>query len=57
MILSEFKVTFIEKYMQFTIDQKKSDLIVSDLIKNNIRQVIKNYSHKKPEVDVHIFRH
>ena len=57
MILNEFKVIFIEKYMQFSIDQKKSDLIVSDLIKNNIRQIIKNYSHKKPEVDVHIFRH
>ena len=57
MILNEFKVKFIEKYMQFSIDQKKSDLIVSDLIKNNIRQIIKNYSHKKPEVDVHIFRH
>ena len=55
-ILSEFKPIFINTYLKLSNDQKSSDQAISELIKKNIRQIIKNYFKKKPEVEVHIFR-
>ena len=39
-----------------SLDQKSSDLIISELIKKTIRQCIKDESSKKPEVNSHIIR-
>ncbi len=54
--LDEFKLPFAENYVKLSIDQKSSDQIISELIKTHIRRIYKNYSQKKPDVDVHIFR-
>jgi ribonuclease J len=56
LILSEFKPIFIDAYLKLSNDQKSSDQAISELIKKNIRQIVKNYFQKKPEVEVHIFR-
>ena len=55
-ILDKFKPIFLENYLKLSDDNKSSDKIIAELIKSNIRQVIKNYSQKKPQVDTHIFR-
>jgi len=55
-ILDEFKSIFIEKYLKLSDDQKSTDQAITDLIKSNIRYIIKNHLQKKPEVNVHIFR-
>ena len=56
LILNEFKPIFIDTYLKLSNDQKSSDQAISKLIKKNIRQILKNYFQKKPEVEVHIFR-
>ena len=56
LILSEFKPIFIDAYLKLSDDQKSSDQAISELIKKNIRQIVKIYFQKKPEVEVHIFR-
>ena len=56
LILNEFKPIFIDTYLKLSNDQKSSDQAISALIKKNIRQILKNYFQKKPEVEVHIFR-
>ena len=56
LILNEFKPIFIDAYLKLSNDQKNSDQAISELIKKNIRQIVKNYFQKKPEVEVHIFR-
>ena len=56
LILDEFKPIFIDTYLKLSNDQKSSDQAISKLIKKNIRQILKNYFQKKPEVEVHIFR-
>ena len=50
------KSIFIEKYLKLSDDQKSTDQAITDLIKSNIRYIIKNHLQKKPEVNVHIFR-
>ena len=55
-IRSEFKIIFIDTYLKLSNDQKSSDQAISELIKKNIRKILKNYFQKKPEVEVHIFR-
>ena len=56
LILEEFKSIFFNEYVSLKNNQKNSNEFISELIKKNIRQIIKKYSAKKPEVDVHIFR-
>ena len=56
LILNEFKPIFIDAYLKLSNDQKSLDQAISKLIKKNIRQIVKNYFQKKPEVEVHIFR-
>ena len=56
LILNEFKPIFIDNYLKLSDDQKNSDQSISELIKKNIRKIVKNYFQKKPEVNVHIFR-
>tara|TARA_B100000700_G_scaffold305594_1_gene379777 strand:- start:197 stop:1870 length:1674 start_codon:yes stop_codon:yes gene_type:complete len=55
-ILDEFKYIFMENFLNLSEDKKSSNSILQELIKSNVRQIIKKYSQKKPEVDVHIFR-
>ena len=55
-IKHDFKKLFVENYVKLNKDQKTSDLIVSDLAKNNLRKVMKNLLQKKPEIEVHLIR-
>ena len=55
-IINNFKIIFIENYTKLNSDQKSSDQIVSDLIKNNLRKIMKNSFQKRPEVEVHLIR-
>ena len=51
-----FKKNFIEEYLKMNNDKKSSDMIVKELIKKSIRQILKINSSKKPEVKSHIIR-
>ncbi len=55
-IINDFKLIFSQDYTKLNISQKSSDEIVSDLIKSNLRKVIKNSFQKKPEIEVHLIR-
>ena len=55
-INQEFKLNFINNFTKLNSDQKSSDQIVSDLVKNNLRKILKNSFQKKPEIEVHIIR-
>ncbi len=55
-IINNFKIIFIENYIKLNSSQKSSDQIVSDLIKNNLRKIMKNSFQKKPEIEVHLIR-
>ena len=55
-IKNEFIVIFIENFTRLNNSQKSSDQIVSDLIKNNLRKIMKNLFQKKPEIEVHLIR-
>ena len=55
-IKNDFKVLFIENYIKLNQDQKSSDIIVSDLVKSSFRKIVKQSSHKKPEIEVHLVR-
>lgn len=55
-IINNFKIIFIENYVKLNFSQKSSDQIVSDLIKNNLRKIMKNSFQKKPEIEVHLIR-
>ena len=55
-IIDDFKINFIKNFIKLNNDQKLSDQIVSDLIKNNLRKVMKNFFNKKPEIQVHLIR-
>ncbi len=55
-IINDFKLTFIDSYTKLNSDQKLSDQIISDLIKNNLRKIMKNSFQKKPEIEVHLIR-
>ena len=37
-------------------EKKSSDEIIGELIKKTIRQIVKDFSLKKPEVQTHIIR-
>ena len=55
-IINTFKDIFINKYLTMNDEKKSSDLIVGELIKKIIRQIIREDSSKKPEVNTHIIR-
>ncbi len=55
-IIDDFKITFFKNFIKLNNDQKLSDQIVSDLIKSNLRKVMKNFFNKKPEIQVHLIR-
>jgi len=55
-IKQTFKEIFINQYLSLNDQQKSSDLIVEDLIKKTIRNILKDESGKKPEVNTHILR-
>ncbi len=55
-IIHDFKLIFIDSFTKLTTDQKLSDKIVSDIVKNNLKKIMKNSFQKKPEIDVHLIR-
>ncbi len=55
-IVNNFKLIFIENFTKLNLSQKSSDEIVSDLIKNNLRKIMKSSFQKKPEIEVHLIR-
>ena len=55
-IMIEFKSLFFENYVKLNSNQKYADQIVSDLIKSNLKKIIKNFSQKKPEIEIHLLR-
>jgi len=56
-IINNFKLIFNENFIKLNNSQKSSDQIVSDLIKNNLRKIMKNLFQKKPEIEVHLIRY
>ena len=52
----DFKEKFLNKYLPLSKEKKSSDLILADLIKKTIRQLVKINSSKKPQVNSHILR-
>ena len=56
-IINNFKLIFNENFTKLNNSQKSSDQIVSDLIKNNLRKIMKNSFQKKPEIEVHLIRY
>ena len=55
-LINVFKELFINQYLLMDDEKKSSDLIVGDLMKKTIRQIISAGSGKKPEVNSHIIR-
>ncbi|OUW95545.1 MAG: hypothetical protein CBD97_02750 [Pelagibacteraceae bacterium TMED237] len=55
-IIDDFKIIFLDNYIKLNSDQKSSDQIVMDLVKSNLRKIIKNSFQKKPEIEVHLVR-
>ena len=56
-LLDSFKTQFIEHYLTINDEKKSSDLIIADLIKKVMRNIIKkDNSSKKPEINSHIIR-
>ena len=52
----DFNEKFLNEYLPLSEERKSSDLIVSELIKKTIRQLVKTNSSKKPQVNSHILR-
>ena len=55
-IINDFKIIFIDHFIKLNNSQKSSDQVVSDLIKNNLKKIMKNSFQKKPEIEVHLIR-
>ncbi len=55
-IINNFKLIFIDNFAKLNTSQKSSDQIVSELIRNNLKKIIKNSFQKKPEIEVHLIR-
>ena len=51
-----FKELFLQEYLSMNDEKKSSDIIVGDLVKKKIREIIREFSIKKPEVKTHILR-
>ena len=56
LIKQDFKTEFIENYLKLNEDQKTSDQNVLDLIRKNLKYVLKNVLQKKPEIKIHLIR-
>ena len=56
LVKKEFMVEFVENYLKFNQDQKSSDQNVTDLIKKNLKYILKNFLQKKPEIKIHLIR-
>ncbi len=55
-VKDEFKNEFIQNYLKLNHDTKSSDQNIKDLIIKNLKFVLKNTLHKKPEIQVHLLR-
>jgi len=55
-IKEEFKTEFIENYIKLNHNQKSSDQNVIDMIRKNLKFVLKNILQKKPEIQIHLIR-
>ena len=55
-IVDIFKEKFVKEFLLMNNEKKSSDLIIGDLIKKIIRQLIRENISKKPEVSSHIIR-
>ena len=55
-IKEEFKIEFIENYIKLNDNQKSSDQNVIDMIRKNLKFVLKNILQKKPEIQIHLIR-
>ena len=51
-----FKTEFIENYIKLNDNQKSSDQNVIDMIRKNLKFVLKNILQKKPEIQIHLIR-
>ena len=55
-VKEQFKDEFINNYVKLNLDQKSSDEKVIDLIKKNLKHVLKSILNKKPEIQIHLIR-
>ena len=55
-VKEDFKTEFIENYIKLNDDQKSSDQNVIDMIRKNLKFVLKNIFQKKPEIQIHLIR-
>ena len=55
-IKEEFKDEFVKKFTKLNDDQKSSDQNVIDIIRKNLKFVLKNILQKKPEIQIHLIR-
>jgi ribonuclease J len=55
-IKEKFKTEFIGNYIKLNDDQKSSDQNVIDMIRKNLKFVLKNILQKKPEIQIHLIR-
>ena len=55
-IIDNFKEFFIDQYIEISDQNKLSDLIIEELIKKTIRNLLKKESIRKPSIQSHILR-
>ena len=55
-VKEQFKDEFINNYVKLNSDQKSSDEKVTELIKKNLKHVLKSILNKKPEIQIHLIR-
>ena len=56
-LLDSFKKQFLDRYLIMNNEKKSSDLVIGDLIKKVMRDIVKkDNSSKKPEINSHIIR-
>jgi len=56
LIKNEFKSEFIDNFLKFNQEQKSSEQNILDLIKKNLKFVLRNILNKKPEIKIHLIR-
>jgi phage-related tail protein len=56
LIKEEFKDEFVKNFTKLNDDQKSSDQNVIDVIRKNLKFVLKNILQKKPEIQIHLIR-
>ena len=55
-IVNFFKERFLDEYLLISDEKKSSDLVIQELIKKVVRNIIRQDISKKPEVNSHIIR-